>query len=395
MLKKNRLTAIALATACCAQGALALDVAGFEFTGYSRGGPVFKHDDGVKGGLSLGGDLHKYRLGNEGDYGIEAGLARNFDAGGVQWRVEGMAGKWGGGDISTEQAYVEMSGLSFAPEAKFWAGQRRLRIQDVHVVDYFLMNYGDNQGAGVTDIALGGVKLGAGFFTGDTFDKSLPNGVKAQRANLDISDIVLNPGGKLRVLLTTVGGSGQVKGGSGSGISVSHNQSDFLLEGLKNTLFLQTSRGHARIDGEFESIDGKSAGKTATRIADAIGWQLGAFGGQALVGYQTSKSDLGGATTKDFSLGGRGAYAFSQNFKALVELSTTTRKSAGPDQRLNKATLAAALALSEDFWSRPELRLYVTRANWNRAAAEANAGSFGAGGKTARTLAGVQYEIWW
>ena len=28
-------------------------------------------------------------------------------------------------------------------------------------------------------------------------------------------------------------------------------------------------------------------------------------------------------------------------------------------------------------------------------AALANAGSFGAGGKTSRTLVGVQYEVWW
>ncbi|RQO83096.1 carbohydrate porin [Acidovorax sp. FJL06] len=372
-----------------------MDVAGFEFNGYSRGGPVFNHSDGVKGNLALGGDLQKFRLGNEGDNGIEVNFARTFEAGGVKWKVNYMPAKWGSGDIGTEQAYVEMSGLSFSPEAKFWAGQRRLRIQDVHIVDYFLMNYGDNQGAGVTDIPLGGAKLGVGVFTGDKFDSHLPSNVKAHRVNADISEINTNPGGKLRVLLTAVGGSGQVGGGSGSGISVSHNQSDFMVKGLSNALFLQTSRGHARIDGEFESIDGKGAGKTATRIADAINWQSGPFGGQALIAYQTNKADITGVQTKDFSLGGRGSYAFTKNFKGLAEVSTTTRKGTGPDQRLSKVTLAGALALNEDFWSRPELRLYVTKANWNQAAAVANAGSFGANGKTSRTLVGVQYEVWW
>lgn len=105
------------------------------------------------------------------------------------------------------------------------------------------------------------------------------------------------------MLLTSVSGSGQVNGGSGSGISVSHNQKDFLVKGMSNALFLQTSRGHARIDGEFESIDGKSAGKRVTRIADSIGWQLGRFGGQALIGYQTNKADITGVETKDFLLG--------------------------------------------------------------------------------------------
>ena len=372
-----------------------MEVAGFEFNGYSRGGPVFNHSDGVKGNLALGGELQKYRLGNEGDNGIEINLARTFDAGGVKWKVNYMPAKWGSGDISTEQAYVEMSGLDFAPEAKFWAGQRRLRIQDVHIVDYFLMNYGDNQGAGMTDLPIGGMKLGVGVFTGDKFDGNLPSNVKARRINADLSDIHTNPGGSLRVLLTAVSGSGQANGGSGSGISVSHNQKDFLVQGLNNALFVQGSRGHARIDGQFEAIDGTSAGRRVFRIADSLAWQFGRFGGQALVGYQTSKADLTHAETKDFSLGGRGSYAFTKHFKGLAELSTTTRKSAGADQRLSKATLAAALALNEDFWSRPELRLYVTKAHWNQAAAAANATTFGANGKTSRTLVGVQYEVWW
>ncbi|WP_265287558.1 carbohydrate porin [Verminephrobacter eiseniae] len=393
-MRKNRLTALALAVAC-SSGAMALDVAGLELSGYSRAGPVFNQSDGIKGGLTLGGDLQKYRLGNEGDIGIEVGLTRNFDTDGIKWSANYMPSKWGSGDIGTEQAYVEMSGLSFSPEAKFWIGQRRLRIEDVHIVDYFLMNYGDYQGAGVTAIPLGGVKLGVGIFSGDRFGNSLPDNVKAYRVNADISEIATNPGGKLRVLVTAVSGSGQVGGGSGSGISLLHNQSDLGMKGLSNSLFLQTSRGHARIDGEFESIDGKSAGKTATRIADSINWQSGPFSGQALVAYQTGKVDGTNVTTKDFTLGGRGAYAFTKNVKALAELSTTTRKGAGPDQRLNKLTLAGALALSEDFWSRPELRLYVTKANWNQAAAIANAGSFGANGKTSRTLVGVQYEVWW
>lgn len=394
MTTKARLTAVALAAAC-ANGAFAMEVAGFEFNGYSRGGPVFNHKDGVKGGLSLGGDLQKFRLGNEGDNGIEINLARTFDAGGVKWKVNYMPAKWNSGSVGTEQAYVEMSGLSFAPEAKFWAGQRRLRIQDVHIVDNFLMGYGDNQGAGVTDVAVGGAKLGLGIFTGDKFDASLPAGVKATRFNADISEINTNPGGKLRVLLTAVNGSGLAKSNSGSGISISHNQSDFLMKGMSNALFVQTSRGHARIDGQFEALDGVKAGKRVTRIADAITFQNGPLGGQALIAYQTNKDELTGVNTKDFSLGGRLSYAFSKNFKLVTEAATTTRKGAGPDQRLSKFTIAPALALSEDFWSRPELRFYVTRANWNQAAALANAGSFGAGGKTSRTLVGVQYEVWW
>lgn len=385
----------AAATALCTASAFAADVAGLEIHGYSRGGPVLSYDNETKGGLSLGGDLQKYRLGNEGDNGIEVDLIKNFEAGGLKWKVHYMPVKWNSGAVSTDQAYVEMSGLSFAPEAKIWVGQRRLRIQDVHIVDNFLMNYGDNQGAGVTDIGIGGAKLGIGVFSGAKFDTALPAGVKATRINADLSDIKTNEGGKLRVLLTSVSGSGLAGGNSGSGISLSHNQEDFLLKGMTHSLFLQSSRGHARIDGEFLGIDGVTGGQRVSRIADSLNWQSGPWGGQTLLSYQTSKDDLTGVTTKDTSLGGRLSYAFSTHFKLLAEAGTTSRKVATGNQRLNKITLAPTISVGPDFWNRPEVRFYVTKANWNQAAAAANASTFGAGGKTSSTIVGVQYEVWW
>jgi len=391
----HNISLIAAAAALCAGSAFAMDVGGIEFHGYSRGGPVLSHDDNIKGGLSLGGDLQKYRLGNEGDNGIEIDLIKNFEAGGVKWKVHYMPVKWGSASVGTDQAYVEMSGLSFAPEAKVWAGQRRLRIQDVHIVDNFLLNYGDNQGAGVTDIGIGGAKLGVGLFSGDKFDSSMPAGVKATRLNVDISAINTNPDGKLRVLLTTVKGSGLANSNSGSGISVSHNQENFLVEGMTNSLFLQTSTGHARIDGEFQSIDGVTAGQRVSRIADSLNWQSGAFGGQTLLSYQTSKVDGTSVTTKDTSVGGRVSYAFSSNFKLLAEVGLTSRKAPTGNQTLNKVTIAPTISVGPDFWSRPEVRLYVTKANWNTAAATANASTFGAGGRTSSTIMGVQYEVWW
>ncbi|CAM3669248.1 carbohydrate porin [Polaromonas hydrogenivorans] len=391
----HKISLIAAAAALCAGSAFAMDVGGIEFHGYSRGGPVLSHDDNIKGGLSLGGDLQKYRLGNEGDNGIEIDLIKNFEAGGVKWKVHYMPVKWGSGSVGTDQAYVEMSGLSFAPEAKVWAGQRRLRIQDVHIVDNFLLNYGDNQGAGVTDIGIGGAKLGVGLFSGDKFDSSMPAGVKATRLNVDISAINTNPDGKLRVLLTTVKGSGLANSNSGSGISVSHNQENFLVDGMTNSLFLQTSTGHARIDGEFQSIDGVTAGQRVSRIADSLNWQSGAFGGQTLLSYQTNKVDGTSVTTKDTSVGGRVSYAFSSNFKLLAEVGLTARKAPTGNQTLNKVTIAPTISVGPDFWSRPEVRLYVTKANWNTAAAAANASTFGAGGRTSSTIMGVQYEVWW
>lgn len=407
---KMKLTCVAAALCCLSTAALAADVGGVEVTGYSRGGGVYSYnkDQQVKGGLTLGGDLQKYRLGNEGDYGVEVNIAKTFDVEGVKYKLDYMPTKWNSGNVGTEQAFVEMSGLGFAPEAKIWAGQRRLRIQDVHIVDHFLMDYGVNQGSGFTDLSVGGMKLGAALQTGDTFDSKMIAGTSANKLNLDLSEINTNPGGKARVLLTSVSTSG-LKSSGGSGFTVSHNQSDFVVKGLTNSLFLQTSSGYANINGRFGAFYDTSGanpvaiyGKKTNRIADSINWQSGAFGGQAIVGYQTTKSDDPAVTytIKDTSLGGRVSYAVSKNFKWLVEAGTTSRKFSDnqASQRLNKLTIAPTLALSPDFWSRPELRFYVTKANWNQAAADANNNAttgFGANGRTSQTLAGVQYEVWW
>jgi maltoporin len=89
------------------------------------------------------------------------------------------------------------------------------------------------------------------------------------------------------------------------------------------------------------------------------------------------------------------SYAFTDNFKLLTEAGTTSRAIDGQaTQRLHKLTIAPTLALRRDFWSRPELRFYVTRVAWNEAATVANSATFGAKGRRSSTLMGIQYT-WW
>jgi maltoporin len=245
-----------------------------------------------------------------------------------------------------------------------------------------------------------------GIFNSGTFDYSsiVPN--NAMRVSVDLSDIRTNAGGTLRVLATLVQGDFQT-GSDGTGLSVSHDQSDFLLAGLANTFFLQTSRGHVAINGKFLGLGDAATGGVQQpgakgfRIADAIGWQYGSFGGQAFASYQTAQVDGGvndGIKTRDQSLGGRLSYGMGQNFKLLVEAGTTSRRIDGQaHQTLDKFTIAPTLALAPEFWSRPELRFYLTQVNWNGAAAAANAGGggFGASGRTSSIIAGAQFEAWW
>lgn len=169
-------------------------------------------------------------------------------------------------------------------------------------------------------------------------------------------------------------------------------------------MFFQTSSGYANINGRFGDISAAGVyGKKSNRVVESIQWQKGHWAGQALMGYQTTRSDdpTKTYTVKDRSLGGRVSYAYTDNFKLLTEVGTTGRtfSDAQASQRLSKITIAPTLSMSRDFWSRPELRFYVTRANWNEAAAAANTGAnndgFGAYQRKGQTLTGVQYEVWW
>jgi maltoporin len=417
--------AAALLMATASLSAQAIDYGnGLEINnGYVRGGfstaPTFL----PRSGYQLGGDAQHYRLGNEGDQVMEFLITEKINAGdGVTWKFGYMPAIYNG-VVQTNQLYAEMTGLDIAPEAKFWGGQRRLRIQDVHIVDHFFMDYGVNQGAGMLDKDLGGVaKLGIGIFSSASDDNHNAYLNSANRLNFDISEIKTNSGGVLRILTTAVSGDFKY-GPQGYMVSLSHNQSNFLVEGLNNTLFLQTSSGHASLDGGFYGLgDGttawhsgvsapttQSAGAKQTRITDSITWQAGNFGGQALASVANSAPQgtglaNDGVNTQDVSVGGRVSYAVTNNFKLLLEAGATSRATDGQaTQSLNKVTIAPTLAAAKGFWARPELRFYVTQAQWNDAAATANNSAlntttglegFGYGGRKSATIMGVQMEGW-
>jgi maltoporin len=415
---KHPLTHIATATAALLLGALTPlahaqdkdptkefvkkvnDATGLEFWGYARSGFYSGHKDQgrLRGNYSLGGDLHKYRLGNEGDHYIEFGIGKRFDLGdGMKWGVFYMP-KIYNGDTGTAQAYATMTGI-FGNSATLWAGQRFHRIQDVHIVDNWVMEDGDNYGAGVDDIPLGGLgTLNVALYNSDSFDNKAGNPNNAHRMNVQWRKIPTNPGGTISLTAGIIKGNFS-QGSDGGAVGIVHNQKDFLVKGLNNTLMLQASTGHADIRGKFDGLDdaagNASPGSKQRRILDSIDFQLGKLGGQALIGYQTRKPDQGDEI-KDFSLGGRLTYGIAPRIKLIGEVATTSRKVEGEqNRRLNKGTAAVAFSPNTDFWTRPEFRVYYTHANWNSAAQVAAANSYGFGAKRNNNTFGVQMEVWW
>ena len=392
---------------------------GLEFWGYGRGGFYSASKDAPKGGYSLGGDLQKYRLGNEGDNYIEFGIGKRFDMGeGVKWGVFYMPTNYNG-DTGTAQLYASLTGV-FGSPATLWAGQRYHRLQDVHILDKQIMEDGDNYGAGVDDIPVGLGTLNLALHTSGSFDNKNGNPNNAKRANVQWRNIPANAGGKITLTGALISGD-FAQGSDGGALGFLHNQKDFITTGLNNSFFLQASTGHASITGKFYGLDSTTtqtgvlppatpgglsplvtlttntpnAGAKQRRILDVIDFQFGQLGGQALVGYQTTRPDQG-VETKDFSLGGRVSYGIAKYTKLLFDLGMTQRDIDGQaKQRLTKGTVAVAFAPNTQFWTRPEFRVYATRASWNQAAGLANAGSFGANGRRSATTFGVQMEAWW
>jgi maltoporin len=404
----HRVATLAAACAVLMSGTTAHAV---DWSGYFRGGPAATtvHNESRQC-YGLAGPGLKYRLGNECDFYGEFQLAQAMKAGGVDFNAVLMTNDYSpatetnrssnlGDNFGIEQAYVEMKGVDISPQTLFWMGKRRDRV-DVHIVDTFFVNL-SGVGAGFNNVAIGssGAKFGLSGYKNDTpADRNAagallvaPGTNGGGRLHADFYDIPTNPDGKLRALATFSHGDSQggTKGTSGYGISFEHIQDKFF--GGGNHLWVQYSQGSTGINQSFGDLTARSGNKSY-RIVESPTWQVGAIGGQAIALYQHDESN--GFTTKSMSFGGRASYAISTNLKFLTELGYSQRKPDGfASEHLTKLTVGPALSTGPDFWKRPELRLYVTYADFNKAAAMDPANGLPID-KTNGVSYGAQVEIW-
>jgi maltoporin len=302
-----------------------------------------------------------------------------------------------------------MKGIDIAPQALFWMGKRRDR-DDVHIVDTFFTNM-SGVGAGVENLDVGVGKIGFSGYKADTSvvrdsaGLEVPNqgnGTGTQngvgRFHVQWYDIPVNPDGKLRVVGTVSKGDSQggLKGQSGYGINVEHVQDKFF--GGGNHIWVQYAQGSTDINQGISDNGAHGSGYKTWRIVESPSWQVGAFGGQAIAEYQHNKApDNSGQVSNNFwTVGGRGSYGLTKNLKWLTEIGYSSLKpDGGKSENVTKVTIGPALSTGPDFWKRPELRLYVTYADYNKAAAADTANNYGfPTNKTNAVSYGAQVEIW-
>ena len=382
-----RLVAVAALALLAGNAAHAVD-----WTGYMRGGPAATDVSGKSRqcyGLNSPG--LKYRLGNECDFYGEFQLAQAMKADGVDFNAVLMTNYYSpqtesNNNYGIEQAYVEMKGVDIAPQALFWMGKRRDR-DDVHIVDTFFTNM-SGVGAGVENINAGFGKFGFSGYKTDSNGGA--NGIA--RLHAQLYDIPVNPDGKLRLVATfsKADSQGGQKGKDGFGLTAEHVQDKFF--GGGNHIWLQYAQGSTNINQGFGNALADTNTKT-WRIVESPSWQIGSFGGQAIALYQHDEAD-GGVKWNSYTLGGRGSFGITKNLKFLTEIGFSGRKpNGGSQENLTKVTIGPALSTGPDFWKRPELRLYVTYADFNKAAAQ-DAQNGLPTNKTNAVSYGAQVEIW-
>ena len=153
-----------------AQAQIALDS-----TGYFRAGPGATSKNANRACYGLAGADFKYRLGNECDFYGEFLLSHEQKVGNQTVKLGWMPALFSPkpnptseNNYETKQAFIEVAGVDFAPNVKFWGGKRYQRA-DVHIVDTFYINYGNDIGAGAYDIDVSGAKLGVHAYSSDEF----------------------------------------------------------------------------------------------------------------------------------------------------------------------------------------------------------------------------------
>lgn len=404
-----------LALSCGLAQAGDTDTEGFH--GYLRAGAGSSSTHGPQSCYDLGGNTMKYRLGNECDSYTEFGYTKEMvktDNGvsfvGTVW-VDAWKGSSDFGDAKTglSKAYVEAKNLDFLNGGIAWVGKRHYLRPDIHMLDLQYINL-NGTGGGLDKIGAGPGKFSYAVFKDNDTNEISPTTGKvvstnaALRQNFIYEGLPVNPGGTFDIAASIISAQGENKH-NGWQVSAFHRQANVL--GGGNTVGVQYGVGPGtgvggpccdRMGPSGSTLLGSDV--TRMRIFDSLWIQpTSEFSMEFVALLQKDKSDAKGSSTWT-SLGVRPVYALTNNFKLQMELATSkvTSANGGDDMRLSKITFAPTISAGKGYWSRPELRAFVTYAKWNDAATAAVNASNNSGpvygSNTSGTSIGIQLETW-
>ncbi len=452
-MKRLSLLKAALPMALVCGPLLADDVV--EIHGYTRAGVGRSSNGGEQvsfflantGGSPTGGP--GYRLGNETDNYLELAVdVKAYEKGNTNFKLHFRpafrqyyqvrdASADAGGDVDNSkspspnqqiwirEAWGEATGIfgnsGAFKDASLWAGRRFYMRQDLHIRDqWYWNNSGD--GVGLENIDFGFMKMHYAYIQHDTGNVNSDWNNGAIRGQL-------NP-------------YSQWVGGGGHAIIGSHDLrfSDIKLwTGASLTLGVQYNDAHPKSGTEN---DGNTNKGTQFNV---ILNQAGVLGGdnrvyatygngstfwnwynpdvktentwwhimdvfyikpaknlemQGTVQYrkQNGKGSMAGNTNTWISAGVRPVYFFTKHFSVAYEVGMDKLKfdNETEDRKLLKNTIALQWSPQASFWSRPVIRIFATRADWNKNATNWNKVGEGQFGNSLQGMTfGAQVEAWW
>lgn len=406
-MKTSLALACAMLLACGA--AHASDAEG-EYHGYFRAGLGSSTDSrGPQSCYGLGGNTMRYRLGNEcdtyGEFEYQKEMAKS--ANGVSFVGHIMVAAYtpssavSDSDLSMSKMYVEAKNIEILNGGTAWIGKRYYMRPDIHMLDLQYINM-NGTGGGIDQYKLGPGRISYGFFK----DNDKP-GNSAIRQNLVYQGIPINQDGTLEVLTTLITPDKKDSTShSGWQATVLHKQDK--VWGGANTFGIQYGVGPGtgaggqccnRMGTTGSIRNGSDV--TRLRIFNSLWIQpTPEWSAEMIAIVQRDKSDTTGGSSTWTTLGVRPVYAVNDNFKLQFELGTdrVTSPTGGAAQRLTKLTFAPTLTAGKGYWSRPELRAFVTYGKWNDAATaavnKANESGPVYGNATSGTSFGLQVETW-
>ncbi len=376
------------------------------FTGYGRAGAGRSTSGGGQQCFQLPGAGAKYRLGNECEQYGEFELNQQIFSGteGSRVSIDGMASLYnaynhslqfsgGNGNARLPQLYINYQHVPGLHGGGVWAGRRYYKRQDIHISDFYFWNP-SGTGFGIEDVNVGGVKLSYALSRKDNIGQE----ESANRHDFQVNDIYAGTNAKLDMGLSVIQKGSRHDQHGGWSITTMHTLKHSF--GGANKLALQYGVGPGTgLGGTGDLYSGSDVKRW--RLVESTDWQMTpSFGGQALLVYQRDSGGHAGQTW--WSAGARMAYAVTDRFKMLAEFGHDRVTPDNASTRtLNKLTIAPAWSQKREFWSRPEVRFYLTMARWNKAAQGAAAknsvlsasGPFG--DRTEGASIGIQIEHWW
>ena len=401
-----------------------------------------------------------YRLGNEQDNYFELAVdVRAYEKGDTnfklhfrptfrQWNDTRDASVDAGGNadgvhtapqnqmVYLREAWGEANGVlgdsSFLKDASLWMGRRFYQRHDIHMIDFYYWN-NSGDGVGLENMNVGLGKLSYAYIQADRNNVvtswNNTNGTGNWHPYGVVDSDVYNYNGKVVVASHDLRWSGlSAWQGSSFTLGFQYNEPSVRKGSVSNSNNNVGRRYHFEyqqsgiLGGDNKLYFTKGDGSTFwnwynPEVNTKNNWWMvmdnlfiqpvKQLGIGAVVLHRVQNEDRSQPGARDMvwdSIGVRPVWFFTKHISVAAEIGHDRFKVSGDGSSADgqtrsmlKKTLALQFSPQASWWSRPVLRLFVTKANWNKyATAWGTPSGLGVfNGSQAGTTFGAQIEAWW